>query len=93
MSRAEAIIFFTLLLPAMVGMVEARLRDRGSFGWIVSVGSAWAGGVALMIVVLLWGNLPFSEGRSVSTARVIALTYSSLLAGALAGLFIANRFR
>jgi hypothetical protein len=80
-------------LPAAIGAAEAIVRRRRFFGWIINILAAMAGGVALMLVAVSLGDVPFSEAHQMSEVKAGAIIFSGLIGGALAALWLVNRFR
>ena len=55
--------------------------------------AATVGGIALMILAVSLGGVPYSEGAAMSNAKAGVLIIGGLGAGALIALWIVNRFR
>jgi hypothetical protein len=50
---------------------EAWQAKRGALGWLVSAVLGLAGGLALLLLLVNLGKVPFSEGRSASEWRAV----------------------
>ncbi len=93
-STGAVMLIVTVGLPAAVGGAEALWRRRGVLGWIGSVVIATVGGIALMLLAVILGGVPFSEGtRDISNFKAGGLFFGGLIGGALVALWLLNRVR
>ena len=93
-SMGAVMLMAAVGLPAAIGGAEALWRRRGVLGWIGSVVTATVGGIALMLLAVILGGVPFSEGaREMSDLKVGGLIFGGLIAGAVVALWLLNRVR